>query len=250
MSDAATALTEQHRQAQLQVRNHALRDFLLLWPLWRGDQATFASLVQATLPLVRVYRQTSATLAASYYRAMRADVGVVGRPNIRLASPLDPEQITSSLYVTGQVKTRDALSGGASPEQARRAALTRVSGAVSRHVLTGGRETVLNSVAADKGAIGWARITDGNPCYFCLTLASRGAVYKTEQSASFEAHDHCGCSAMPVFDRHAEIPGHTKWRDIYDAAQTAGLESGDLQHGENSSAERLNAVRRYLATTT
>lgn len=245
-----TALTEQHRQAQLQVRNTALRDFLLLWPLWNGDRETFASLVQATLPLIRVYKQASAAVAASYYQTLRSTEGVVGRPSVRLAATVDPEQIISSLYVTGQVKTRDALNSGAAPEQARKAALTRVSGAVSRHVLTGGRETVLNSVAADKRAIGWARVTDGDPCYFCLTLASRGAVYKTEQSASFEAHDHCGCSAMPVFDRATDIPGHAKWAGIYDAAQAAGIESGDLQHGENSSAERLNAVRRYLATTT
>lgn len=248
MADTAT-LAEQHRQAQLQVRNHALRDFLLLWPLWTGDDQSFARLVQATRPLVDVYRRVSATLASSYYTAARMDAGVSGAAGVQLAAAVDAKQLATSMYVTGQVSARNALDAGRTAAAARQTALAQVSGAVTRHVLDGGRQTLLDTVQADKHALGWARVTDGDPCYFCLTLASRGAVYKTEQSASFEAHDHCGCSAMPVFDRRAVIPDHAKWLGIYEQAQQAGIDSGLLQHGENTSAARLNAVRQFLATT-
>jgi hypothetical protein len=41
-------------------------------------------------------------------------------------------------------------------------------------------------------------VTSGNACDFCSMLADRGAVYG-EASAEFEAHDHCSCSAQPVY---------------------------------------------------
>jgi hypothetical protein len=241
------SLTEQHRQAQLKVRSLMLRDFLLLWPIWTGDTASFGSLVGATMPLLRVYRQASASLAGAYYGALRTADRAAGTPAVRLAGNVNVEQVTKSMYVTGQAASHEALAGGSGTEQARTDALTRVSGAVTRHVLAGGRETILDSVAADPQAIGWARVTDGDPCYFCLTLAARGAVYKTETSAGFEAHDHCGCSAVPLWNGSALPAGTDRWRQIYEDAQRDGLDKGLLQHGENTSAARLNAVRRYLA---
>jgi hypothetical protein len=247
MAGASQQLAEQQRLMQLQVRTQALRDFLLLWPLWTGDEQTFAQLVQATKPLVTVYRNASSTVASAYYNSARTEEQIAGNFAARLADPVPEEQLVSSLYVTGQVAARDALGSGQSPVQARQIALTRVSGAVSRHVLNGGRETILGSVQGDAKALGWARITDGNPCAFCMTLASRGAVYKTEETASFEAHDHCGCAAMAVWTRDTTIPNLDRWQKTYDQAQQFGLDEKLLQHGENTSAARLNAVRRYLA---
>lgn len=244
-SDTA-ALTESYRQGQLAIRAQALRDFLLLWPIWTGDTPSFASLVQATLSLVTVYRQAAAALAASYFQAIRAAAGAPGLATPELAAPLPLDQLAASMYVTGQVMTRDALLGGQPAQQARETALTRISGAITRLILNAGRDTILASVAADEQAVGWARVTDGNPCYFCLTLASRGAVYKSEQAADFQAHDHCACQAVPIFEESALPPLTAQWRDIYDAAQRDGLASGELQQGENSSAARLLAVRHYL----
>lgn len=242
----ATALTEQHRQAQLSVRARALRDFLLLWPLWHDDES-FPNLVDATMPLVRSYRSISAALAAAYFDSARRVAGAEGAAAAQAAAAVNEAQVTTSLYVTGKVGHINALGAGQSPGDARKSAFVRVSGAVTRHVLEGGRDTILQSVAADPKALGWARVTDGDPCYFCLTLASRGAVYKSEATASFEAHDHCGCSAMPVWVG-TQLPDQTaEWKRIYNAAQREALASGDLQHGENSSQARLNAVRRHLA---
>jgi hypothetical protein len=127
------------------------------------------------------------------------------------------------------------------------AAFVRTSGAITRHILDGGRDTILGSVERDEQALGWARVTDGDPCYFCLTLAGRGPVYKTEQTADFQAHDHCGCTAEPFY-RGADWPDAAReFRETYDAAQQFGLDEGLLQPGENTPAARLNAVRRYLA---
>lgn len=246
MADQA-ALTEQYRQAQLQIRAQALKDFSTLWQIWKGDENSFTELVTAAIALVRVYRNISAAAAASYYEAFREAAQAAGVPATVLSSSIPDGMVATSLYVTARDALRSALTAGQTATQARETAFVRASGAVTRHIIDGGRQTIIDSVAADKEAVGWARVTDGDPCYFCLTLASRGAVYKSEQSASFQAHDHCACVAMPVF-KGTVIPGLDKWRQIYNDAQNQGESNGTLQPGENSSAARLRAVRQYLTT--
>lgn len=243
----AAALTEQARLAQIQIKAHALRDFLLLWSIWTGDTASFGTLVQATIPLINSYHQISSSLSAAYYESFRRADEIAGTPTVTLAAPVDAAQIAGSLYSTGLAATRDALKAGQQPDQAMKTALVRTSGAVTRHVLTGGRDTILNSVQADPQALGYARVTDGNPCAFCLTLASRGLVYKSEQSAGFPAHDHCGCFAEPGYRGSALPPLTKQWQQIYNRAQREAEASGDLRPGENSSSARIKAVRQYLA---
>lgn len=241
----AALLAEEHRQAQGQLRSQALADFVTLWPLWTGDAASFATLVQATLPLIRVYKQASASLGGAYYEHAREFAGAPGSSTAILATDVIQQQIVTSMFATGQSAARSAIAGGQTGNGARKATLTSVSGAVTRHVLNGGRETILQSVAADDQAVGWARVTDGAPCAFCLTLASRGAVYKTEETAGFEAHDHCGCAAMPLWD-DTSLPATTDmWRELYDRAQREAEASDTLDRG--TSNDRLNAVRRLLA---
>lgn len=247
VASEALALTEQHRLAQLQVRARALHDFMLLWPIWKAeDPASFKTLVAATIPLVQTYRRLSAAVAGSYYDAFRNIENVSGSAAPLLAGDLPVEQIIASMFAVADVRNRDALAAGMQAQKARQSGLAGASGAITRHVLNAGRDTILQTVQNDKQAEGWARVTDGDPCAFCLTFASRGAVYKSEQTASFEAHDHCGCAAMAVFKGTA-IPNLDRWRSVYDAAQQAALDDGTLQHGENSSKARLNAVRRHLA---
>lgn len=246
-TEEAAALTEQHRQVQLQIRAQALRDFTQLWPLWTPtNPGSFADLVTATTTLVRAYQPISSSAAASYFTAFRAAEEVDGQTVPVLAAAPADAMIASSLYATGETAARHAIAAGRAPEDAAQVAFVRTSGAVTRHILNGGRETILESVQRDKQALGWARITDGDPCAFCLMLASRGAVYKTEQTADFQAHDHCGCTAEPFY-KGSEPPRADEFLKTYDAAQQYGLDEGLLQPGPNSPQARVNAVRRYLA---
>lgn len=192
------ALTEQHRQAQIKIRAAALRDFATLWPLWQGDRRSFERLVSATVPLVTVHRRVSASLAAAFFEAFRAAERVPGSATPHIASDLNVDRLVASLYVTGDVMTANALEAGLSPEAAMRTALVRTSGAVGRHVLNGGRDTVILSSGRDRRSRGWERVTSGKPCPFCAMLAARGAVY-SENTADFQAHDHCACSAQPAY---------------------------------------------------
>lgn len=197
---AGSRLTERHRTAQLALRALALRQVLEIWPAFDVEDAarSWPPVEAALLSVVGERRAVSASLAASYFEAYRRAEGAGGVASPVLAA-FDEGAVArarTSLQVTGYVTTeRLRALKHTNPE---RAALVRVSGAVTRHVLDGGRETLLASVRRDRRARGWARVTSAEPCEFCSLLASRGAVYTTT-SGAFQAHDHCGCGLEPQF---------------------------------------------------
>lgn len=208
-------LTTQHRQAQLAIRARALQDFVRLWPTWTGDDESFQRLLAAVLPLVTVYRGLSAALSRTYFDSFRRAEGVAGSAVAVLVPEMPQAEIFGTLHLTGAEMTSRALSAGVAPEKARQAALVRTSGTVTRLVLDAGRTTVTESVASDKHALGWARVTAGQPCAFCVLLASRGPVYK-EHTVAFEAHDHCSCAPEPFYKGSA-WPGRAReFRELYD----------------------------------
>lgn len=240
-TDAGRLLTEQHRRSQLQVRARALRDYLRLWPIWEGDEDSFVRMAVAAIVLIRAYHGLSASVAGGYFQSFRLAEGVRGEAIARLAGPIDEGKVIAGLNVTGRDAVRKALDSGVAPEKAREVALTRTSGSVSRQVLNGGRETLLRSIEEDREALGWARVTDSDPCTFCALLAGRGPVYKAD-TVDFEAHDSCGCGAEPVY-RGSEWPGRAReFKDLYNEAVLEAREAGELMRGTQN--DLLNAFRR------
>ena len=212
---AGRELTGKHRQAQLQVRARALKDFTRLWPIWTGDEASYQQLLQASLPLVRAYNGLSATVAGGYFDAFRMAEDPGGQATPRLPAPLDEALVLGTLHIAGIDMTRRAIAAGASPQAAQRTALVRVTGTVGRHVLAGGRDTVVLSTASDKKAGGFQRVTSGAPCAFCVLVASRGPVF-SENTADFQAHDHCACTGEPAYTGTAPPGRNAEWRELYD----------------------------------
>jgi len=283
-------LTEAHRQAQLQVRNQFLVEFLAMWALLDSERLdeTGPGWVQAVARAVTTYRQLSAAVGTRYFRdfaAIEAPSSAVrpnapltppppaaphtGRPprNSKLAAsssktgsnhrradgsrsgkrprgdvipspresrvkfeideralfrptedrtrieipPIDwtrEDRATKvSLTVTGPVGQKAKRARGKPVTQARDESFVEAAGAATRHVLTGGRQSLLTLLDEDPRVIGWARVTDGDPCAFCAMLSGRGIVYKTKESASFRAHDNCACVAEPAYSRSAPLPG-------------------------------------------
>lgn len=95
-----------------------------------------------------------------------------------------------------------------------------------RQALAGGRDTIAAAVDDDKDALGWARATSGACCAFCAMLAGRGPVYG-EDTADFQAHDHCTCTSEPVFSHDQAWPsGSREFQDRWNSA-TAGLGGQD-----------------------
>lgn len=231
---AGTTLTKDHRRAQLEVRAGALRDFMSLWPLWDGRESTFRDLIAASLPLIRQYHSVSSSVATSYYDAFRRAERVGGSPTPRLVE-FDESNAAAGLYVAGAKMTQAATLAGQPPASAMQSALVRVSGVVTRQVLNGSRGTIILSTAADKQAGGWSRVTSGDCCGFCAVIASNGAVF-SEDTADFEAHDHCACVGEPAYSGSA-LPGRgEEFRRIYN----------EVAKGSDNP---INEMRKALATT-
>lgn len=137
------------------------------------------------------------------------------RPGTRIEIPdIDwtprDRAVEVSLNVTGPIGQKAKRARGKSERQARDESFVESSGAAARHVLTGGRQSLLTLLRQDSQVQRWIRVTDGDPCSFCAMLASRGPVYLTEDSAGFRAHDHCACTAEPVYHADAPWPGRAQ----------------------------------------
>lgn len=244
-TEAGATLTETHRRGQLQLRARALRDFALLWPLWTGDERSFQRLLAASMPLIRGYHDRSSGLATGYYEAFRTAERVAGPAAPRPAPQLDEEVVRGTLHYVGADMTRRAVLAGYSPQAAMQTALVRTSGTVTRFTMQGGRDAVLLSSAEDRQARGWARVTGGDSCPFCLTLASRGAAYLSESTAEFQAHDHCSCAAEVQYDGAALPESSRRARETYEAAQRWARENPD-QAASGTANDALTNLRRYV----
>lgn len=211
---AGASLSEAHRQGQLRVRASALRAFLALWPVWDGSEGSFKRLTDATFPVVAFHHSLSSALAMAYYEAFRTTERVGGTATPRAATAIGEERVKGTLFVTGAQMARQAMAAGQAPQAAMQTALVRTSGTVTRLTLEGGRDAIVQSSAADGECRGWARVTSGSCCAFCAVIASNGAVF-SEETADFEAHDHCACSGEPAYDGSA-LPGRAEeFRAIY-----------------------------------
>lgn len=189
-----TVTAAQHQAAQAAIVGSLSGQLPSLWPLI--DQANLAETLPqyslAVTSLVHRYGQASAALAAAYYDDARKAAGVPGAFHVPLSAPADLEQVSKGL----DWATKGLWSETPDVETAKQLA----TASAERYTLNAGRQTIITAANADRKSNGWARTVEPGACYYCLLLATRGAVYRDEQSSDFQAHDHCRCHAQPVFD--------------------------------------------------
>lgn len=229
MTDLAVTLTETHRRAQLVLRAEVVDLVNRTWRVFNVDDlvASWSALEPVLLALIGSGGQVSAGLAAAYYSEFRAAERVAGVATPVLAAAPGAEEIVRNLRYVGLVGARRLVDAGRG--DATTVTFTNVSGEVSRQVLNRGRDTLVESAAADREALGWTRVTDGNPCAFCRMLASRGPVYYGHGGITFAAHGHCGCTVEPVYSHDQPWPGrarefHDEWNEV-----TAGMSGADAR---------------------
>lgn len=176
--------------------------------LWHrvSDAAKAREPLYDILPaLIDTYGSAARALAAEWYDEARAKAGVSG------AFTAIPAEITDlgvpALIGYAESKATDYTSFR-----------TLVEGGMQRRIANFSRGTVIGSAVRDPKAEGWQRVGTG-ACAFCSLLISRGAVYRTEESADFASHDHCHCSAVMVWSGEARAvrPYTPTNRNITDA---------------------------------
>ena len=241
--------TDTYRRQQAQITAVLSRDLVRLLravfkpanpgPSWQATRTAVAAMIAQQ-------HARSAQLGVEFYRSQRRAAGL-GTFTPQLPAALPDEQVLRTVDVTGIGTFQRSLRAGATPSQAVDRTAVTLSGSASRLALDGGRSVVVTAVQDDDAAIGWLRITDADPCPWCLMMASRGAVYHSAASAgaaknsefigdgNFKWHDHCGCTAVPVFDHEDPRLAHAD--DLYEQWQrvTAG----------HSGQDAVNTWRRY-----
>jgi hypothetical protein len=245
------ALTEAARQQQLTIRKQLLADVARLWPLLARGKLTerWPGWLQVMTTLILQYQARSAAAGSAFYRATRAvAVGGDGAELIQLAPPPTADWIAGALgFAAAGTLARTDLP----PARATQTALTQTLGTAGRLVLSGGRDTVADTVRRDPAAVGYYRKTDAQPCYFCALLASRGLVYKDDSfnrsnrrfdgDGESKVHNHCGCILAPAFSRDVELPEASRralqvYRDSTGGVRNAGRINAFRRAWESSAA--------------
>lgn len=130
-------------------------------------------------------------------------------------------------------------------KDAHAAAGARQAASASRIARNGARGELWRAHDADPKAIGYVRVSrTGTPCGWCAMLISRGFVYRSEKSATYDDgdlyHDNCNCYAIPVFSKEQFYQSdlfelNRKYADLWPIV-TRGL----------SGKAALSAWRRYF----
>lgn len=229
-------LTEANRLLQLQLASQAAGVGLLLWDQLRADDldgSTPEWLASNTALTSRYFQQSSNTTGEyiDRYRAAEA----AGNAGPVLLPTFDAALTAQILLVAGPVRVKNFISGGMSGSSALAAAKSGYAGMLRRQVMMGGRETVDLTASQDEQAIGWRRVSDGDPCAFCAMLCSRGPVYRSQASTQgsvlrdsrgggqgLHYHAHCGCHAEIVY---GSWEPNEQERGYIDAYQKAAREA-------------------------
>ncbi|MCX5119223.1 hypothetical protein OG992_18720 [Micromonospora sp. NBC_00362] len=185
-----------------------------LLALLTGD-VPVAQIETFTADLVAVYGDSAALAAVDWYDELREQADVPGRFRASMADPAPPEQAAAvARWAVGPLF-------GAQPDPAK--SLEHLSGGVQRLVLQPARQTIADSVDQDPADARWARVPTGpTTCAFCRLLASRGAVYHSQDTAGGLAtsyHGTCDCVACPVWPGEQEPYDVDRYFEEYSAAR-------------------------------
>ncbi|WP_305780015.1 VG15 protein [Nocardia nova] len=240
-----------------------------LAPLWRilnfNDlKGTQTPWIQAVTPIVQDAYEQSQQAAQQFlidYRhaslpAAPEIPAVTGGPSVDIGTgparvvpkviqdePFPAVRASVSLLSTGPGEAMKQMP--APPEDAMDAGRVLSSKVAVRIATDGGRNVVQRAVDLDRNALGYARVLNDSPCYFCAMLASRGAVYKANSfqlsnqrfrgEGVAKVHDGCRCGLRPVYKRVDGMDAiATELSDQW-AANTRGLGGKDA----------MNAWRRH-----
>jgi hypothetical protein len=214
-------LTESHRIAQVSVSLQATADARLLWdrldPTDLDGSAPYW-LASNTIAVNRRIRESQQLAAVYLNRYREAEIGLSADVVLGV-----PAVTATALEVAGPVRVKQLIGQGFDRAEAHRLAFTKYAGIAARQSLMGGRLTVARTTGRDRRAIGWRRVTDGNPCAFCAMLAARGPVYRDASSAAgLQYHGHCGCSAEPTYSTWEASEREQQYVDAYLDARYPG----------------------------
>lgn len=149
------------------------------------------SLIDAVVPLIALYSDATAALAADSYDEARETVTARTRFG---AAPVVVDR--EAKIIRGIQWAAPSLYGDFPDVELGQSRLAEV---VQLETARPFRDTILTNSQQDPASVGWRRNPNPGACKFCRMLAGNGATYR-ESTARFASHSNCKCSASPVFD--------------------------------------------------
>lgn len=219
-------LTQAHYAAQLGLLLALRRALKALWPSLdlgnlKDSLPRYATKVAA---LVQHYSAANVAISADYYERSRLRVGIRFGFTVPHIEPPSVESIEQS--VRGALDPLWQPTGSVLDyNEAIASAQGRVEENVEKIAADAGRNELIEAIENDRYARGFARVARPGACSFCLLLASRGAVYKTAESAGQISassiwpdakgfvnryHVGCRCTIQPLFGPAYEAPVHVR----------------------------------------
>lgn len=218
-------------ESQRGVRRLALRDLEAWWTTVEHlSPSEIKAAAEEVVPLIaQAYGEVSATAAADFYEASRADSVARGRFSASLAPNGAARQAAGQVgWGSAPLFDGDAVTS-----------LSRLSSVVDAAALQSGRDTVIFNSNRDPSSPRWARVPVGKTCAFCIMVASRGAVYRSAETAGREFHAKCDCEPVPSWDHGKDLP------PSYDEGELYGLyDRARADAGTGDPKEIIAAVRR------
>lgn len=198
------------------------------------DPESIEAWLDLVIPRLIAVSDRGARSAAVYFDAMRKiEVPKAAEFRITPALGMVDEGVRKSLETVGpfaymnkmaDIKRLDVPKAHqkALLNKAHETAAVRLAAAAVRHAQAGGRQTLHEAATRDDVALGYVRVTQARPCFFCAMLASRGLRYRAFKEGAFDlsdarftgdgdakVHDSCGCSLKPVYAEDDEFVKRT-----------------------------------------
>lgn len=246
--DLAAWLEYQHQQAQEAIASQTALGLAILWPILKFDdldKTTTAWLHAVTLQIEKQFK-ASEDAAFAMVQGVKWAAEPVTDPLKQIVTTFPTKAAQQSMMITGPIAVKAQMPAPRDDVMAR--ADLGSTGAGVRTALNGGRGEVQSLVTADavqrrrqSKVIGYKRVTDDDPCYFCAVLASRGATYLSQ--STFDAsnkkyvgdgiakvHDHCKCSLVPVYSTADKYDDRAKFFKAQWDKATKNLSGNDAMN--------------------
>lgn len=161
------------RRANDQIQALAFRDLKALLAALENPNPVLLRerLVEAVPELLQPYMTVTADLAATWYEDLR--------PSTKKAFYAEPVMNYSRPQVDALVRWSVSPLFGQSDSTV----LSLLAGGSQRMIENASRDTIIGNTVRDPVRVGYARIPRAGCCAFCGMLASRGAVYRSSESA-------------------------------------------------------------------
>lgn len=240
-------LTDRFRRRQVRLSITAESEIRRAWRLIDVDDidAGRSAFLSRMTGIVARYHGLSESEAVAYLARYRiAEIGSAA--GVVVVPGLDYAATTDLLDGYGPRGLKSRIEKGAPPRLAYAQQRALLLAETRMAIMAGGRGVVRESARGDRRAVGWRRVSDGDPCTFCAMLVSRGPAYTSEAKAlsvkgsEDPYHPNCGCTVEVLYGPWEPTEAEQRYVDAYYDAAQAATAAGE----KRTAATVLHRMRR------